>query len=798
MLDLVDVVVDVRVRGTQPSYSYRVPPHLAGAAVPGVLVVVSFHGRAALGYVVERRRSTPADLGFDPASLKPLVGIARGARLNAELLSLIRFAAEEYGGPLWLALHSAVPQSSRSRLRPFWELADAGAEADPTTPEAVLLDRLREGEAADRQLRSRFGEEGAKALERLRRRGVVRKGWEMLAPPIPRAGTQPYRVAPAEALRSFSEGNRRRPAQAAAAERLLVRAGELLTTAKLKELGINAATRDKLVAAGLLAAEGWRQSFLGTAPADDELLAGQVEALAAVREALREGRPDGFLLHGVTASGKTEVYLRAAAECLSLGRTVLLLVPEIALAGQVVERVRERFGEAVAVLHSGLTASQRYGQWQRIARGDTPIVVGPRSAVFAPLPALGLIVIDEEHEGAYKQGGMLRYDARTVAAKRARDAGAVLLRGSATPSVDVYYRAHVGGLARIEMPERVSRRGPPAFEVLDLRDLRPEKHSISEPLRQAVGETLGRGEQAILFLNRRAFAPFLLCRDCGHVPECERCSVSLAFHRRRGVLRCHHCGLQRKPPDTCPKCRGRRLLPFGLGTQRVEEDLGALFPDAGVGRLDRDTLGADEVLAEFRQRKLNLLVGTQIVAKGLDFPDVSLVGVVSADTGLHLPDFQAAERTFQLLVQVAGRAGRARIPGRVIVQTFSPEHPAIRFAATYDYQGFYRWEIAIREAAGYPPFRRLAHLLVSHQDRAQAQGEASRILGALAKAGPAGLELLGPAPSIPERVRGAYRWSLLMKMPPEARPGPLITQVLNDVSPCKADVTVDVDPQNLD
>lgn len=794
-LKLADVVVDVRIPGGQPSYTYRVPDALDRQAEPGVLAVVSFHGRTALGYIVNRRVSKPENLGFESSLLKALVGIARGARLSEDLLSLIRFAATEYVGPLWLALHSAVPQSSRSRLRPIVELGDASGVA-PGTDESFVVERLQAkgGEAWERELRTAFGD---RVLERMRKKGSIRKGWEMIEPPLPRRDENPFRVAPAEAIAKFVEEAGRRKAQAAAAETLSSHAGCLLTPADVKKLGISGAIRDKLISAKLLNHESYRAAFLKAAMPDDNLLAGQSGAVNEICSALGAGRMQRFLLHGVTASGKTEVYLRAAAECLSVGRTALILVPEIALAGQVVERFRERFGGAVSVLHSAMGNSQRYNQWQRIARGDTPIVVGPRSAVFAPLPALGLIVIDEEHEGSYKQGNLLRYDARAVADRRALEAGAVLCLGSATPSVESYHQALSGRLSLLEMPERVSRQTPAPFEVLDLRELRPTKTVISEPLREAIQKTLVSGHQTILFMNRRAFAPFLLCRDCAYVPECVRCSVSLAFHRRDGTLKCHHCGYQTKPPDVCPKCNGVRILPFGLGTQRIEEDLWELFPEARVGRLDRDTRQADEVLDRFRKRDLDILVGTQIVAKGLDFPQVTLVGVVGADTGLHMPDFRAAERTFQLLVQVAGRAGRAKSPGRVLVQTFSPDHPAIRCAANYDYSGFYQREVKIREEAGYPPFRRLAHLIFSHVEQNIARDDSQAVARVLLGEHKKTLELLGPAPSVPERLQGSYRFSLLIKLPPDAHPGHMIQSALRIGGPLRSFVIVDVDPQSL-
>ncbi len=796
MLDLADVVVDVRTQDAQPHYSYRVPEHIASVSHPGVLVVVSFHGRTALGYIVARRKSHPDKLGFPLTSLKPLIGIARGAKLTADLLSLIRFAAAEYGGPLWLALYSAVPQASRSRMRSLWEVIPGAPMPGAGTPGAALVGHLlaKGGEART----SEFDEEFTKVLETLRRKGIVRKAWELLTPPVPRQVDMPYRVADAETMAEFMElAGKQRKSQAKAAEKLIEKEGRVLSPADIKSLGISSAIRDKLVAAGLLKQQSYRDVLLGSVPPEENLLPAQLAACRRIAASLAAGRYEEFLLHGVTASGKTEVYLRAASECLSLGRTVLILVPEIALAGQIVERVRERFGDAATIIHSGMGQSQRYSQWQRIARGDTPIVVGPRSAVFAPLPALGLVVIDEEHEGSYKQGNLLRYDARLIGERRVREAGAVLVRGSATPDIESYYRATSGRYTLLPMPERVTKQNLPTIELLDLRELRPTQSALAAPLEAAMHEALERQEQVILFLNRRAYAPFLLCRDCGEVPMCHRCSVSMAFHQKAGVLRCHHCGAEREPPDKCPKCNGTRVRPMGLGTQRVEEDVVRQFPDANVVRLDRDVRDPQAALQKFRSGDADILIGTQIVAKGLDFPRVSLVGVVNADTGLHMPDFRAAERTFQLLVQVAGRAGRGDAPGKVMIQTFSPGHPAIQCALKHDYLGFYRREVEIRKEAGYPPFRRLAHIMVAHQQVKQAEEDAERIGLALRASRLRKLEVLGPAPSVPERVQGLNRRSLLLKFPPDARPGPALSELLRKLSPIKSRVTLDVDPQGM-
>jgi primosomal protein N' (replication factor Y) len=794
--DIADVVVDVRVKEGKPAYSYRVPPNLDREATPGTPVVVSFHGRTALGYVVGRRTCSVSELPIPLDALKPLLGVARGARLPNDLLELIRHAAEEYVGPLWLAVQTAVPRASRSRVRPFWQVVPDAKRPDLAAEDEALLGRLEErgGEELEITLFRTFGDMARDGLERLKRKGIVRKGWELVEPPRPRTTVTHYAVAPSDAIEKFVSTCTRRPAQALAATALLPHANEVLSVAEMASLGLRKAVLDKLAVAGVLVPADPKAILARFAVSDRRLVGAQAHAVTEIVGALEEGRAEQFLLHGVTASGKTEVYLRVISACLRLGRTAILLVPEIALTGQVVQRVRERFGDAISVLHSGMEGSQRFSQWQRIARGDTPIVVGPRSAVFAPLPALGLILIDEEHDSSYKQSNLLRYDARGLAKVRARETGAVVVQGSATPSLESTYAAKAGRMKLISMPERASGSALPPLEIVDLRAEGKMKTAFSTYLAEAVEQALSRGEQVVLFLNRRAFAPFLLCRECGYVPRCERCSVSLSFHKRDGLLKCHHCDARAKPTDRCPRCNSTRYIPHGLGTQRVEQDAMDLFPTARVGRLDRDVKAQEDVLSSFRERDLDILVGTQMVAKGLDFPGVSLVGIMNADTGLNMPDFRASERTFQLLVQVAGRAGRADVPGRVIAQTFDPDRPVIRFAQAYDYEGFVDYEMKEREAAGYPPFRRLAQVVVSSEVRAIALHDAATVARAMAPI--PGVEVLGPAEAVPEQVMGVYRRIILAKFAPDARPGPLLRDALRG-GKFRARLAVDVDPQTL-
>lgn len=492
------------------------------------------------------------------------------------------------------------------------------------------------------------------------------------------------------------------------------------------------------------------------------------DAQLAALEAIRQARATGgtVLLHGVTGSGKTEVYLRAVQEVLAEGRQAVVLVPELALTPQAVERYRGRLGETVGVLHSGLTDPERREHWWSLKRGELDVALGTRSAVFAPLERPGLFVIDEEHETSYKQEGSPRYHARQVAFQRAARHGAGLVLGSATPSLESYHAAEQGRFRLVELPGRPGGRPLPSVRIVDMRRYFRRGRLLSPALADAVRGRVSAGEQVVLLLNRRGFANFLQCQDCGHVPGCGRCSISLTWHRARGLLRCHYCLHQERPPETCPNCRGHRFKHGGAGTERLEEEVQELVPGVPVVRMDSDTTSAagahGRLLDRFGSGQAQVLVGTRMIAKGLDFPSVTLVGVVRADAELHLPDFRAAERTFQLLSQVAGRAGRGDRPGEVILQAMDPEHPCLEAAAAHDYGAMYRAELAIRREAGYPPYRRLVRVVLSHPEEARAEAEAERVARGLARALPQA-EMVGPAPCPVERLRGRYRWHLLLK-----------------------------------
>lgn len=500
-----------------------------------------------------------------------------------------------------------------------------------------------------------------------------------------------------------------------------------------------------------------------------KLTAEQQAAFDEISNALSGGFKE-FLLHGVTGSGKTEVFLQAIEECVYLGRKAVMLVPEIALTPQMVARFSARFGERIAVFHSGLSLGERYDEWRRIRDNDADIIIGARSAVFAPADNIGIIIIDEEHEQSYKSEMQPRYTTHDVAKFRAKQYGAVLVNASATPKIESYYEAKRGKTQLLEINHRINENAMPEVTVVDMREeLSAGNRSVlSEKLRAEIEENLSRGEQTILFLNRRGFSTFVSCRSCGFVAECPHCSISLTYHKFSDTLRCHYCGHTIKNYIKCPSCGSGFIRYFGGGTQKVEEEIRRIFPDASVLRMDNDTTAGknahERLLAEFERSKTDILIGTQMVAKGLDFPNVTLVGVISADTSLHIDDFRSGERTFALLEQVVGRAGRAERIGRAVIQTYSPEHPAVVLAAAHDYRRFYADEILVRRAMWYPPFCTMISVGFSGPSENIVSDCAKRFAKVMSESVSGDVRLIGPIRAALSKIQNKYRWQLIIKV----------------------------------
>jgi primosomal protein N' (replication factor Y) (superfamily II helicase) len=532
----------------------------------------------------------------------------------------------------------------------------------------------------------------------------------------------------------------------------------------------------------------------------------QLEAYQQIEGALRGGKFQTFLLQGVTGSGKTEVYLKSIDACLAFGKSALLLVPEIALTPAVAGDFFHRFGDRVAILHSAFLDAERAEQWRRIRAGLATVVVGTRSGVFAPVRNLGLVVIDEEHDQSYKQQDTPRYNGRDVAIVRAQGAGAVAILGSATPSLESRYNVQRGKYTLLTLPERIEKRPMPDVEVIDMRQefLETRKLTIfSRRLVDMIAERLEKGEQTMLLLNRRGFSSFVACRACGEKMECVNCAVTLTYHRRDRRMLCHYCNYAQKVPSVCPKCGSEYLNFIGTGSEKVEEELHRDFPTARIARMDRDTVSGkrhfETILHGFREGDSDILVGTQMIAKGHDIPNVTLVGVVSADVGLGLPDFRAAERTFQLLTQAAGRAGRGNLPGIVLIQTINPEHYAIRYASEQNYDGFYEKEIQFRKLMRYPPFAALANVLVRSQKQEEAL-EMSTELGRMLDPAPEGLKILGPAEAPVPKLKSEFRYQLLIKAIDRKRLNETLRELRRFTQDRKWSPTalvIDVDPLTL-
>lgn len=547
--------------------------------------------------------------------------------------------------------------------------------------------------------------------------------------------------------------------------------------------------------------------FSGEVQRDEppELTKAQAEAASAIVAHLSGGKGGAFLLHGVTASGKTEVYLRAVQHALENGGGAIILVPEIALTPQLVQRFRARLGDTIAVLHSGLTERERHAMWSSLRSSELRVAIGARSALFAPIERLSLICVDEEHDSSFKQEEGVRYHARDMALLRAYRAGAVCVLGSATPSLASEALVRAGKVTRLRLPSRAHKAAVlPEVQIIDLRRFGPGPAGdplLSLPLHRALERTLGQREQAILFLNRRGFSPSVLCEECGHVLECPNCAVALTLHRARGDrLHCHYCDYSNAMPSRCPECKSERLGQEGAGTERIEALLKVTFPDARVGRLDRDVasgLKSEAVLDRMRRREIDILIGTQMVTKGHDLPGVTLVGVLNADAALSMPDYQAAERTFQLLVQVAGRAGRGEAPGTVMIQTRQPTHPAILAALTHDVDGFVESELRDREELRYPPFSRLALVRVDAVDLKVARTVVDELARVARRAATPGAEVIGPAPAPLPRLRSRFRFRFLIRSASRQALRHALFAVEQVSVDRRARVAIDVDPVSM-
>jgi primosomal protein N' (replication factor Y) len=793
-----EVALTAKAGGGAAVFTYRAE----GGEEVGDAVFVPLGARVTMGFVVQVREVEESELGFPVAQLRNVQARIAGVSLPESLVELVRFVADEYLCPLPVALGPAAPPGVRERLVTAWSVVEGASTDLPLSPaQEEVLRALRDAGGTLVETKAKPLPSGSqKALKLLRGKGLVRHGLHLAPLDESRRSTGLLRLTPdVERVERFLKAHaKKKPAQALTVMSMQSAENSCLSAAEIKAMsGVTDATIRALMEAEILERIDTEEQMLRRPPQPNTA---QQLAIDAILDALAAGEFRPFMLYGVTGSGKTEVYLRAAAEALRLGKQVLYLVPEIALATQAIAHLRERFGRGVAIVHSELPPKERLENWMSIRSGASPVVLGARSALFAPLTNIGLIVVDEEHEASYKQESAPRYHAKQLALFLAKRYGAPVVFGSATPSVESFYEAESGEMTLLSLPHRAASAELPTVHIEDLTlGYRSGKPSMfSDDLHRRIEETVAKGEQVILFLNRRAYAPFLICRDCGRQFKCPSCAVSLAYSRSDVRLRCHHCGYSTRPPDTCPDCGGLHIRPFGAGTEKVEEAVHTHFPTARVARLDRDVAsrkGAlEEILTGFRAGEIDVLVGTQMVAKGLDFPRVTLVGVIAADTSLNIPDFRASERTFQLLSQVAGRAGRGTVHGNVVVQTFNPEHVAVKAAQSHDFLSLYEDMKAERREAGYPPFVRLINVTMTGENRS-AVGEASEAVAEHLGDCPGG-RVLGPADCAIERLQGKWRRHVMLKLPPDATSA-FVRERLRDVSFADVQVLVDVDPQNL-
>ena len=731
------------------TFDYLVPDRLRGQVVVGGRVRVPFgNRRQVLGYCVELKPSSPVPEG----RLKEIERSLDDQPLfTPVILRAARWMADYYQCSFGEALHAALPSGVR------------------------------------------------KGARRLRARFAV------------------LQVTCAEADRAADELFSRSPAQSKALRALALmggqaRAGELKRAAGTSRSSLDALKRRGLVSVELrpvesedpLAHAGLQAQPVTTVP---RLTDEQQAAYNLITDRVKRGRFDVVLLQGITSSGKTEVYLQSIAEVVRMGRQAIVLVPEISLTPQTVQHFGGRF-QRLAVLHSRLTESERRRQWDRIRRGEADVVIGARSAIFAPVPALGLLVIDEEHENSFKQETTPRYHARDVGILRAQLDNAPVVLGSATPSLESYHNSLIGKYTRVLLTRRIGGHPLPPVEIVDMREEwagRGRVRPLSRRLEACMRGSLARGEQVILFINRRGFAPFIHCLRCGFVVKCPRCAVTLNFHRKINALACHYCGFQQRPPSECPECGLAGIRFAGMGTERVEAAVRELFPERAAIRMDSDTTRArrahQEKLAAFGSGQAEILIGTQMIAKGLDFPNVTTVGVMNADVALHLPDFRSRERTFQLLAQVAGRTGRGPAGGQVIVQTFMPRDPSIQAAARHDYEAFAGYELPHRREMRYPPFGRMARIICRGYRRERVEAYAAQLAAALHKfcreLGD-GSQVLGPAPAPVAQIRGRHRSHLLLKCPDSGSVQRLLNQARELLKgPSGVKVVVDVDPVSM-
>ncbi len=781
-------------------FDYGIPPEYEAIIAPGWRVMVSLGRRLVAGFVIELADKPD----YDIAQIKPIADVPDDeAVLTPELLKLCKFVSDYYIAPLGETIARALPLGVGIGTKQVVFLIHEPEYPEDLSPiERKIISLLRDSSMPLKKLSQKIGRKGAMYhVRKLERLGFVGRKYEY------RIHTPPKTVEIAHpaldiTTEQIDQLESNAPNQAGIM-RYLMQNGPTRATYLRKIFG--AGSFKSLVGKELIrlrrhevlrSSEGW----LETRKNIEKLTESQEKAIAQLEMAIKSGKAQNFLIHGVTGSGKTLVYLEAARVARQLNRGVLVLVPEVALTPQMWGALREYFGEEVAVLHSYLSPGERADAWRKLRRGEVHIALGARSAVFAPVKDLGLIVVDEEHEGSYKQGKTPYYNARNVALVRGKIENAIVILGSATPSLESYYNAITGKYKLLEMPERVPGAKLPEVKVIDIRKLRYEERMFSPIAKSQILGGIERGEQSILLLNRRGFSTSLICPECGYIPRCPNCEVTLTYHRVGDDLRCHWCDYRTPAPDSCPNCNADNFKHRGKGTQKIETQLYDFVEPEQVLRIDSDAIerkGAlNRILERFAARESSVLVGTQMVAKGHDFPNVTLVVVIDADTGLSIPDFRAGEKTFQLLSQVSGRAGRGEKPGLVIIQTRHPDEPAVQFAISHDFKSFFKHTLARRQILKYPPYARLVRILARSKESEKAESAIRAVLNKLLKEEIPDANPLSPTKPPLAKLKGEYRWHLLIKTGKIAKLLPFLRRVARaDFK--KVKIHIDVEPYEM-
>ncbi len=791
------------------TFTYSASEPFVELLVPGKRVLAPFGRRRVTGYIFGQSRNP------DNKELKPILDVLDEQPLfPSTMVPFFKWIADYYKYPIGEVVKNALPGGLNIYDYASITLTEKGRSAHKSEPLSavakLVLQQLLAGPCLRNKLSQNIDQKIPKALlHNFEKNGWITRKWELSGP-----GTK------ARLERFVRLGDTSLPVDRLSKPRQkildILKIEQEIAVSKIKEAVPTAAALIKpLESAGYLTIEHrrvYRDPFGESIKPDIAPILNreQQHAVSQVCKYLNQGYHP-FLLNGVTGSGKTEVYMQVAAEVLKKGRFVLVLVPEIALITQIERQFRARFGECVCVLHSGLSTGERYDQWTRIMQGEATVAIGARSAIFAPFENLGVIIVDEEHDSSYKQEGKLRYNARDLAVVRAKQNECIVILGSATPSMQSYYNVTTSKFTELALTKRVEERHLPDIRIVDLRqsrDARGIQRFITPELQSAMKETLERGEQVLLFLNRRGYASFPVCSACGQAMRCKHCDISLTLHQRSNVYRCHYCGYSRAATSSCDICGSTNIKHLGLGTEKLEDMLTSLFSQARIARMDRDTTTRKgsiiKLLKGLKNKTTDILVGTQMVAKGHDFPYITLVGIICADLSLSFPDFRAGERTFQLLAQVAGRAGRGDRPGRVILQTYNPEHFCISAARNQDFKSFYQQEISFRQALAYPPFSRMIQLKISGKDPQETEkfahllGDHCRKLKTIHAAHYQSLEIMGPVEASLTRIAGRYRWQILLKASNTGALHQFINQLRSeshsDFNHRRILVAIDVDP----